>query len=127
MSKGKPTRAPEVGIIYLVGKKLWIYSTPVARAMNFGGNLIHKRDHQRYWEQLVKRGDGPDTGDDRYPRGRVSYNGGSGKFTLLADRCILGKKSLVSKILSRMNLPVGGTKLDRDSHYRCYRCLGRNR
>jgi len=95
--------------------------------MNFGDYAIHERDHQRYWEQLVKRGDCPDTGDDRYPRDRVSYNRGSGKFTLLADRCILGRKSLVSKILSRMNLPAGGTKLDRDSQYRCYRCLGRNR
>jgi hypothetical protein len=126
VSKRKLTRAPEVGIIYLVGEKLWIDSTAVARAMNLGDYAIHERDHQRYWEQLVKRGDCPDTRDDRYPRGRVSYNRGSGKFTLLADRCILGKKSLVSKILSRMNLPVGGTKLDRDSHYRCYRCLGRS-
>jgi hypothetical protein len=126
VSKGKPTRAPEVGIIYLAGEKLWIDSTAVARAMNFGDYAIHERDHQRYWEQLVKRGDAPDTGDDRYPRGRVSYNRGSGKFTLLADRCILGRKSLVSKILSRMNLPVGGTKLDSDSHYRCYLCLSRS-
>jgi hypothetical protein len=54
----------------------------------------------------------------------VSYNEKTGKYTLLADRCILGRKSLVSEILSRMNLPVRGTKLDTS---RCYRCLGRNR
>ena len=40
----------------------------------------------------------------------MSYNEKTGKYTLLADRCILGRMSLVSKILSRMNLPVRGAK-----------------
>jgi hypothetical protein len=123
VSKRKPTRAPEVGIIYLVGEKLWIDTTLVARAMNFGDYAIHECDHQRYWEQLVKRGDAPDAGDDRYPRGRVSYNGGSAKFTLLADRCILSEKSLVATIFLQMNLPSRGTETGTDSLYRCLRCL----
>jgi len=127
VSKRKPTRAPEVGIIYLVGEKLWIDSTAVARAMNFGDYAIHECDHQRYWEQLVKRGEAPDTGDDRYPRGRVSYNRGSDKFTLLADRCILGRKSLVAAIFLRMRLPARDTEIGTDSLYRCLRCLERSR
>jgi hypothetical protein len=36
----------------------------------------------------------------------------------------LGRESLVSRILSGMDLPVGGTKIDTNSHYRCFRCLG---
>jgi hypothetical protein len=53
----------------------------------------------------------------------VSYNERTGKYTLLADRCILGRKSLVGKILSGMHLPVRGTETGTDSHYRCFRCL----
>jgi hypothetical protein len=126
VSKGKPTRAPEVGIIYLVGEKLWIDSTPVAQAMNFGGYLIHERDHQRYWRLLVKRGVVPNSQYERYPRGRVSYNKKSGIFTFEADRCILREKKLVNAILSRMHLPARSTETGTDSLYRCVRCLGRS-
>jgi hypothetical protein len=37
--------APEVGIIYLVGDKLFIDSTPINRAGSYGDHLIHERDH----------------------------------------------------------------------------------
>jgi hypothetical protein len=35
----------------------------------------------------------------------------------------LGRKSLVSKILSRMHLPLKNTETGTDSHYRCFCCL----
>ena len=120
----KPT-ATKVGIIYLVDDKLFIDSTPVAQAGTYGDCLFHERDHYQYWAQLVSSGDVPDAEYEEHPRGRVSYNEKTGKYTLLADRCILGRKSLVSKILSGMSIPVGGTKIDTDSHYRCYRRLRR--
>jgi hypothetical protein len=120
-------RLPQVGIVYLVGDKLWIDSTPVAEAGSYGDFAIHEHDHISYWAELVKSGKVPSSEYEEFPRGRVSCDTKIGQFTLLADRCILGKKSLVRKILSRMNLPVGGTKTDTDSHYRCYRCLGRSR
>ena len=34
----------------------------------------------------------------RRPRGRVMYNAKTRQFTLLADRCILKKKALISQI-----------------------------
>ena len=119
----KLTQRPEVGIIYVVGTKLWIDATPLAEAGRFSDFAIHERDHYQYWAQLVSSGAVPDAEYEEHPRGRVSYNEKSGKYTLLADRCILGRESLVSRILSGMNLPIGGTKIDTDSHYRCYRCL----
>jgi hypothetical protein len=120
-------RAPKVGIIYLVGEKLWFDTTAVARAGNFGDFSFHERYHCQYWEQLVKQRAVPDTKYEQYPRGRVSYNRKSGKFTLLADRCILRDKNLVATIFFQMNLPVRGTETSTDSLYRCFRCLGRNR
>jgi hypothetical protein len=118
---------PKVGIVYFVGGKLWIEATPLVDAGRFGDFAIHERDHISYWAELVKNGNVPNNEYEEHPRGRVAYNEKTGEFTLLADRCILDRKSLVGKILSRMNLPVGGTKIDTDSHYRCFRCLGSSR
>jgi hypothetical protein len=122
VSGGKPSRAPEVGIIYLVGDKLWVDSTPVARALNLGDYVIHERDHCHYWEQLVKQGAFPNTKYTKFPRGRVSYNRKTGKFTLLADRCILREKKLINAIFSRMRLPVRRTITGTDGAYRCGVC-----
>lgn len=118
---------PEVGIIFLVRDKLFIDSTPLSRAEHYGHYLIHERSHDEYWGQLVEMGAVPGAEYEEYPRGRVAHDTKRGKFTLLADKCILSRKSIVRKILSRMNLPVGGTQTDTDLHYRCFRCLGRSR
>ena len=120
----KPRSAPKVGIVYFVGDKLFIDSTPVAQAGTYGDCLFHERDHCQYWAQLVSSRAVPDAEYEEQPHGRVSYNEKTGKYTLLADRCILGRKSLVSKILSGMNLPPKDTETGTDSHYRCFRCLG---
>lgn len=120
-------RGPNVGIIYLVGDKLWIDATPIAQAGNIGDFSFHKRYHFQYWEQLVKQRAVPATEYERFPRGRVSYDRKSGKFELLADPCILSEKSLVAAIFLRMNLPSRGTETGTDSLYRCFRCVGRNR
>ena len=73
------------------------------------------------------RGAAPDDEYEEHPRGRVAYNEKTGKYALLADKCILGKKSLVAKILSRMRLPPKDTETGTDTHYRCFRCLAHNR
>jgi hypothetical protein len=119
----KPRPAPHVSIVYFIGDKLFIDSTPVAQAGTYGDCLFHERDHIHYWAQLVSSGDVPDVEYEEHPRGRVAYNRKTGKYTLLADRCILGRKSLVSKILSRLHLPLKDTEPGTDSHYRCSRCL----
>jgi hypothetical protein len=122
----KPT-ATKVGIIYLVGEKLLIDSTPLAQAGSYGDSAIHERDHISYWAELVKSGKVPSSEYEEFPRGRVAYDTKTGKFTLLADKCILRRKGVVKKILSGMNLPPKDTETGTDSHYRCFRCLGRNR
>ncbi len=119
--------APKVGIVYLVGGDLWIDATPLAEAGRFSDFAIHKRDHLQYWAQLVSRGTVPDTEYEEHSRGRVTYNTKTGKYTLLADECILRKQGIVKTILSRLHLPPKHTETGTDSHYRCFRCLGRSR
>jgi len=53
--------APNVGIIYIFGGKFLIDSTPVAPGMIAGDFVIHERDHQRYWKQLVRQRAAPKT------------------------------------------------------------------
>lgn len=125
--KGVKPPEPKVGVIYLVKGKLLIDSTPLSKAVWYGDHLIHDRNHDEYWAQLVGAGTVSDDEYEKHPRGRVAFNEKTGLYTLLADRCILGKKSLVAKIVSHMSLPVGRTKIDMDPHYRCYRCLGQSR
>ena len=123
----KPT-APNVGIVFLVGKTLLIDRTPVSEGEIYGDFRIHERGHDMYWETLKKTGAvPPDTEYDDYPRGRVAYNTKTGKYSLLLDRCILKNKSVVNKIMSELNLPTKRTEMDTDSQYRCPNCLGRGR
>ena len=119
--------APKVGIIYIFGGKLLIDSTPLGQAGRYGDYAIHERDHISYWAELVKSGRVPNSEYEEFPRGRISYDTKSGKFRLLADKCILRRKGVVSKILSRLHLPPKNTETGTDSHYRCFRCLGRSR
>ena len=124
--KNAKSSAPKVGIMYLVGGKLLIDSTPLAEADRYGDHLIPERGHIELWAELVKSGRAPKGEYEEFPRGRVAFDTKSSEYALLADRCILHRKSLVSGILSRLNLPAGGTRVDTDSHYRCYRCMGRS-
>jgi|SRR5208282_208851 len=116
--------APKVGIFYVVNNKLWIEATPLAEAERFGEFAIHEHDHIAYWADLVKSGRVPRSEYEEYPRGRVAYNTRTATFLLLADRCILSRKGVVSKILRRLRLPPKVTETGADSHYRCYRCSG---
>ena len=129
MQKRKNTvpTAPSVGIIYLVRGKLLIDSTPLTHADRYGDFAIHERSHISFWNELVRSGRVPDSEYEEFPRGRVAYDIKASKFTLLADRCILRRKSIVGKILSRLQIPPKSTDVSTDSHYRCFRCLGRSR
>lgn len=116
-------QASKVGIVYLVGNKLWIDATPLAQAGTFDDFQIHERDHIFYWEELLTGGKVSGTEYEEHPRGRVAYNTKADKFLFLADRCILRKKSIVDAILRTLHLPKNRTEIQTDSHYRCFRCL----
>jgi hypothetical protein len=122
--KHKPRTAPQVGIIFFFDGKLWIESTPVEKAGNYGECKIHDGNHVDFWERLISEGLVPQ--DDEYqniPRGRVVFNQSSGRYQLLLDRCILRRKKIVAAIKRQMGLPLKRTDISTDSHYRCAECL----
>ena len=46
--KNAESPEPRVGILYLVGRKLLVDSTPLAQAAMHGDNFIHDLDHISY-------------------------------------------------------------------------------
>ena len=59
---------------------------------------------------------------EEFPRGRVMHHPKSGQYTILADKCILDRKDLITHIKDALQLPAK-TKIGTDPHYRCFFCL----
>lgn len=120
----KREETPKVGIVWVVGGRLVIEATPVNEAEEYGDFKIHPRDHCTVWGILQRAGTVPHEMEyEEPPRGRVMYNTKTRQYKLLADKCILSKKVLVTKIRSQMHLPKD-TRTSTDEHYRCFHCLG---
>jgi hypothetical protein len=76
-----------------------------------------------YWTKQQSKGALPrDIEYEEAPRGRVTYNTVKREFYLMADRCILKEKAIVTRIRNEMHLPAN-TIVDTDPHYRCSKCL----
>ena len=105
--KNPQTRtAPQVGIIFFFDNKLWIESTSLEKAGNYGECKIHDGNHIDYWDRLISEGLVPQ--DEEYqnvPRGRVVYNTSTQRYRLMLDRCILRRKNVVAAIKRQMGLP----------------------
>ena len=115
---------PQVGIFWLSDGNLVIDSTLLEKAEDYGTFKVHPGDHCSVWEKLRRGGTVPsDMEYEESPRGRVMYDTNTGRFGLLADRCILRNRGIVSEIISKMNLPRKTTDKETDSHYRGSACL----
>lgn len=123
MTKKNSDRAPHLGIFWLVDGKLIIDSSPLSEAERYGDHMNHPRGHVHVWEEFERSGRVPRGSEyEEYPRGRVMHHPASGEFTILADKCILDRKGMIAQIKKALHLR-NKVKLDKDSHYRCPRCL----
>lgn len=114
---------PQVGIFWLLGEKLVFDTCPLSQAEHYGDIRIHSRNHISVWEQLRSaKAVPPELEYEEPPRGRVMYDVKKGRFSILADRCILRRRKIVATIKKEMHLPRG-TDTATDYHYRCFRCL----
>jgi hypothetical protein len=119
-----PAAERQVGIFWLVDDKLVIDSTLLGSAEDYGTFKVHPADHCSVWEKFQRGGTVPaDMEYEECPRGRVFYDTRTGRFGLLADRCILRNRGIVSKIIAAMYLPSKNTDKGTDAHYRCSACL----
>jgi hypothetical protein len=117
-------KEPSVGIFWVIGGKLVIDSTPLSQAEPYGVHLSHLGGHLEVWTMLQQKGTVPsDIEYEEAPRGRVIYNANTGRFSFLADKCILRDKIMLTKIMSELHLPSENTDKGTDAHYRCSSCL----
>jgi hypothetical protein len=124
--KARTAKEPRLGIFWLVKDRLLIDSAPLSECETYADHLIYPSSHVHVWEKWQKVGKAPTDSDyDEYARGRVMCNAKKNEFTLLADRCILKQKKLISEIKKLFYLPAR-TLLGTDLHYRCFQCLHGN-
>ena len=115
---------PSVGIFWLLDGKLIIDATPLSKAELYGSALGHPTSHIDHWTRLQRTRTVPaEVEYEEPPRGRVVFDGREQRFHLLADKCILGRRDVVGRIMAAMNLPQDKTSEGRDEHYRCFECL----
>jgi hypothetical protein len=115
---------PSVGIFWLLDGKLIIDATPLSKAEPYGNALGHTTSHIDFWTRLQRTGAVPTEIEyEEPPRGRVVFDRQEQRFHLMADKCILGQRDVVGRIMAAMNLPSGKTTEGRDEHYRCHQCL----
>ncbi len=121
--KKKQAGEPHVGIFWLVRGKLIFDTTLLSAAEAHAHFKVHPGDHVVVWDKLRQQRIVPmEMEYEEQPRGRVVYDTIDQRFTLLADKCILGSRAVVREIVSAMNLPAGTAKAT-DHHYRCHICL----
>jgi hypothetical protein len=114
---------PHVGIFWVVRGNLLMDSTPLSAGEFHGDHLTHPRGHAEVWEQFQRKGlVFPEVEYEEFPRGRMMFDTRTRRFLLLADRCILRDKNIVSKTMSELKLPRS-TEMGTDEHYRCSVCL----
>lgn len=122
-SQSKSGPEPCVGIFWLVDDTLLTDSVPVNQAEPWADHLTHPRSHIDVWDVWQKSGKVPvDVAYEEPPRARVSFNRKTSQFELLADKCILERKSVIAEISKELGLPKK-IKIGSDSHYRCSKCL----
>lgn len=118
--------SPKIGIFWVVQGRLIAAAKPANEGEGYGELLTYEPGHLDTWDELQADGTVPrDTEYEEFPRGRVTFNKRTQTFLLLADKCILRDKQMLGQVMTAMNLPVDRTIMDSDSHYRCFRCLGR--
>jgi hypothetical protein len=90
----------------------------------YGDCQTHPRSHIDQWEDFRRQAVVPTEIEyEEWPRGRVSLDMRRGVFLVLADRCILKRKSAVKQLISTLNLLPGKIEITTDAHYRCQWCL----
>jgi hypothetical protein len=121
----KKAIVPSVGLFFLVNGKPIVDGLPWTEVPSLAGFRTFALGHPEFWARLQQGGVVPQGMPyEDCPRGRVNRFDATGRFTLLADRCIIRSKPLLSKIMAALGLPRG-TRVATDSHYKCAVCMGK--
>ena len=101
--------------------------TSLAEAEPYGDFLTHPRGHYDVWTKWQRTRAAPgasrfilqaiaDHEYEFFPRGRIVYNTGTGRFILYADRR-LQQDATIARIASEFGLTAGTYAIRSDEHY----------
>lgn len=116
---------PAIGCFFVVRRKALIEGLPWTEVPSIAGFRVPTTGHADFWKRLQRSGMAPtDMAYDECPRGQVTRLDAERRFILLADKCIIKNKRLVSRIMADLNLPEN-TNVVSDDQYWCPKCLGK--
>jgi hypothetical protein len=119
----KKANLPRVGLFFVVNGKPIVDSLPWTEVPSLAGFRTYGLGHPEFWARLQQGGVVPQGMPyEDCPRGRADRFDATGRFILLADRCIIKSKPTVRKIMAALGLPRG-TRVATDSHYKCAVCM----
>jgi len=119
------SRAPQVGIFYVVKGDVLIDSSPANEVHINRGIKVFKKQHRTWWKeiQLALSSLMPFTIGriyDFYPRGRITYVESEDMYIIFQDPCIT--KGKTKEIVRFFNLPYDKYEVRADKHYKCHKC-----
>lgn len=118
-------KVSQVGLFFVLGGKVWAEGTRWTDNPSIAGFRTYSVGPPDFWARFQVCGAVPrDLEYEDVHRGRVNYFEAIGKFTLIADRCIIKRNSVVNKIIAAFALPKD-TRVVRDTHYKCAKCIGK--
>lgn len=115
------SKAPQVGVFYVVDDEVLIASIPMDENPTYAGYRTFGVGNYDFWNDLSDRGRVPPAVYNFYSRGRVIYHEATHQFTILTDVCVVRNKRLSRAILDLFHLPRS-TQFLADAHYACAKC-----
>lgn len=114
----RAARVPEVGIWWIIDRKLVADSIPYTEAPEHAGFREGKNDHYAFFATLqrimpkLRHAEYTD-----FPRGRVIYDANNGRFLCYGSKKFAASTAQKRRILNEFRLPTNATKFVPDLHY----------
>jgi len=115
---------PHLGLFYVIDEKLYWEGVPLESIQDSYHYRIYPKMHPTFWNDTILKNRPELNKFDAYyfPRGRVVYDKKLSRYELVADKCIIRKEKIVSRIIIEMKLPRKHTEILGDPHYECFKC-----
>jgi hypothetical protein len=107
----------QVGIFWILPKKLLVFGVPYTEGENYGDFINTPDGHYETWEQLRKTLGKLPEDYTAYPRGRIVYRITDQKFLVYLNRKHIKNERIKKRIIKEFRLPVDHAIFKHDHHY----------
>ena len=107
----------QVGIFWILPKKLLVFGVPYTVGENYGDFINTPDGHYETWEQIRKVSGKLPEDYTVYPRGRIVYSINDQKFIIYLNRKHIQNARIKKRIIRKFWLPVDQVIFIHDHHY----------